>query len=146
MKPLSKDKKIENTILAAMLWHDVSPQGVALDTWSCGTHACFGGYVASWPEFAAQGVRRFNYSSESCHFDGKPGVPCIKGRSDVAAFEWNVAGHLFGDNDLFNSRQLHTPLNGDVDIYALNARGKYKISDHKLVAIRLENQFAELTR
>lgn len=54
-KPLHK----ANTELAWALWMvRVTPEQVVpeLVSWVCGTQACFGGHLATWPEFQALGV------------------------------------------------------------------------------------------
>lgn len=120
------DKQICNNILAAMLWHDVKPSQVVkkLHIWKCNGHACFGGWVGKWPEFKEQGVL-------VDELDGSPYM-MNEFRRNVAAME--VSFILFGNHHLFDQR-------GDCPFDV----GYHRLSDHKLVAKRLEANFVELT-
>lgn len=119
-KPLTKTQQIENCLLALANWSEVSPHSVNLRVWRCGTHACFGGHLATWPEFRAKGVRT--------NPEGSPFMGAGTG------FMWSVdvAQHLFGNSALFNARGLH-------------ADGGLRLSDHRVVVRRLENQIAALS-
>lgn len=78
-----------NTKLAWALWMvRVTPEQVTpyLASWTCGTHACFGGHLATWPEFQAMGVL-------------SPSEPFWKSR--LASEDTR----LFGDARLFNARR-----------------------------------------
>jgi len=54
-------RHLSNSQLALRLWQErVKPAEVieSLGAWHCGTQACFGGHLVTWPEFQAMGVRR----------------------------------------------------------------------------------------
>lgn len=130
---LSKTKQIENLILAAMLWNEESPRKVRLDRWVCGTHACFGGRLAMSPEFQAKGVE-----------PGGDGQPLLFNKKrELIATGAGVAQELFGDPWMFSSRDPH--VDGTVAHETTKDYRRYKVSDHKLVARRLEKQFEALT-
>ena len=79
-------QQLDNTELALRLWLErVTPEQVNLERWTCGTQACFGGHLATWPEFQALGVRADCY-----------GAPRL---GDLQPL--NVAQVLFGDCSLF---------------------------------------------
>lgn len=47
---------LENCLLARYIWKNrVTPDSVVprLEFWRCGFQACFGGHIATWPEFLA---------------------------------------------------------------------------------------------
>jgi hypothetical protein len=125
-EPLSITKQIENCVLALHLWSEVTPRRVRLDTWHCGTHACFGGHLATWPEFRAQGVQRMND-------DGEP-IMHTKGGNTLWAGE--VSQRLFGSDDLFC---MANACRADFGM-------PVRTSDHKLVVNRLEEQIERLTQ
>lgn len=82
-------QQLGNTELARKLWLErVKPEQVKLDRWSCGTQACFGGHLATWPEFQAMGVRTDCY-----------GAPRMGDLSPL-----DVAEALFGDLSLFGGQ------------------------------------------
>jgi hypothetical protein len=142
MNQLSKDEQIENVLLAAVLWHKVKPKSVDLGSWSyptgCGTIACFGGWLVSWPEFAAKGVGRFAAFTNpggSCSFDGKPGSPCLESDGKLLV-DWDVANYLFGDPNMFASRGANCDF---------SMPDYYNLTDYQVVANRLERRFEELT-
>jgi hypothetical protein len=95
----SLDKWIANTELALRLWRErVKPEHVIEDLhwWrdykpGCGTQACFGGWLVTWPEFQAMGVREDRW-----------GVPSIGGRSPISGGE--LSFELFGTSSLFSVR------------------------------------------
>jgi hypothetical protein len=126
LTPLTKDQQMRNTLLALTNWHDVKPASVNLEHWRCGTHACFGGHLARWPEFKKLGVRR----------QGPSGAPYM--RDDPNA---NVANYLFGDRQLFYVRGSY---GDDRDSFKRDADGNYEISDYQLVVNRLERHAAKL--
>lgn len=81
---------LENTKLALKYWLTVPPQNVppGLCTWNrnpgkhtCGTIACFGGWVPAMPEFAAMGVTADEF-----------GAPKVAGYGPT-----EVANFLFGE-------------------------------------------------
>lgn len=78
---------------------------------TCGTIACFGGWVALYPYFQAQGV----FPNP---VNGAPMMPPLAG-SEVAEF-------LFGDADLFRTRGAHRADSG------------FFGTDHELVTNRLK--------
>ena len=83
---------LHNTRLALALWKErVKPAQVVPDlrAWACGTQACFGGHLATWPEFRAMGVRADCY-----------GAPVLHGES-LSQVPWE----LFGNYGLFYSRE-----------------------------------------
>jgi hypothetical protein len=116
MKSLSKTEKIENVLLAMMLWAEEKPESINLRNWRCGTQACFGGRLATWPEFKAQGVRRTSR-----------GAPHIEG----TAF---VAYHLFGHSSLF---WIHGAASDDSSLG--------DVTDYEIIVNRLEAQIERLT-
>ncbi len=104
-------QQIENIREAIKMWETVPPENVAprLGFWrdgfgdphagqkkppTCGTVACFGGWLAWWPAFRAQGVEAW---------DG--GAPYLTWASQPWAYM--VSRELFGDDDMFDSRDLH---------------------------------------
>ncbi len=60
------DTHAVNLILAAWRWNETPAKKVVpgLRAWRCGTQACFGGHLATWPEFRAQGVHVVSFSHE----------------------------------------------------------------------------------
>lgn len=137
--PLTKQQQLENCIVALWRWAETKPHKVVdrLGSWRCGTQACFGGFVAVWPEFQAQGVRaatpRMRYE-----FGVTPGAPIIA-RNGVFASEHDVADRLFGERQLFGSR-------GYVRIGKFDDAGHQGVTDHQLVARRLEAQIVVLSK
>jgi hypothetical protein len=107
MKPLTKDQQIENLLVAQAMFQDIPAQRISLDWWSnavlrtavsegkdpvhsCGSTACFGGWVALHPHFQRQGVRGDNYC----------GSPEMAG----VTYPEQVALHLFGNDMMFAER------------------------------------------
>ena len=83
----------ENCELALRLWKErVKPEQVVegLRHYRCGTQACFGGHLATWPEFQAMGVTAYD------------SVPGYRGRMG-----FNVAYELFGVRHLFCFRDAY---------------------------------------
>lgn len=117
IRALTKDQQITNCILALCNWRDVAPKTVFLEIWVCGTFACFGGHLATWPEFKEMGVR-------ACSASGVPEM------SLPSLYGMQVAGHLFGCQSLFSNRRSGETSKG---------------SAHKLIVRRLENQIAKLS-
>ena len=88
---LSAAKQLENLDLAERLWRErVTPEQVDLGHWACGTQACFGGHLATWPEFQAMGVG-VGGGVENRY----PEIQAIE------ALGTKVAEYLFGDESLF---------------------------------------------
>ena len=134
------EKYLANAELALKIWTDpdrVKRDHVDLDDWlngaaqsdpnSCGTLACFGGHLATWPEFNALGVGR-----------GVEGAPIFQEPGTVTfSFGRRVAYSLFGDSSLFAVRLdgeegnlSHAELDG--------------MSDHEVVTYRLQRHIAWL--
>lgn len=90
-----------NLLLARRLWVErVKPEDVVpyLSEWTCGTQACFGGHLASWPEFQAMGLAhpvRFR-PSLSVRLTG--GTSVLEGANIVPRY-------LFGENWVFYPRE-----------------------------------------
>lgn len=126
MKQLTKNQQIENCLLALSLWAEVPPRKVVagLSDWTCGTQACFGGHLATWPEFRAQGV---------CPTDGSPELR-QPGSAEVIGYSHAVSKYLFGSFDLFHSAG-HAAAD---DQLPRNA------SAHRVVVNRLEHQIQRL--
>lgn len=122
LKALSKNEQLENCLLALSLWSEVKPRSVSLDVWKCGTLACFGGHLATWPEFQAKGV-----FADSDH------APALTCRSYI--MNWDIAKHLFGNDEMFSARGFC----GD-DLYCPD-----RASDHTIVVNRLQTQIARLS-
>ena len=107
-----RTRHLENTRLALRLWKErVKPDEVvpALGAWRCGTQACFGGHLATWPEFQAKGVRIKD--------NGSPEMDVAEAASDVSYI-------LFGNYALFSIREAWVPTQG--------------LKDYELVIARLE--------
>lgn len=121
MKTITKDQQIKNCLLALSIWAEVPPRRVKLDSWKCGTHACFGGHMATWPEFQAKGVFP----------DERDGAPRMMGEDGLNVGTWTVAQHLFGNHELFRVR------------FGIDPK---RLSDHELVVRRLEDQIVELSQ
>lgn len=117
---LSKEQQLANCKLALDIWKTrVDPESVVLHSWTCGSHACFGGHLATWPEFQAMGVKRSEYS----------GAP----RIDGVHFEDD---YLFGDNRMFDSRDREEE----------KEQGIEDLLDYDMVIYRLERRIRELSK
>ena len=84
-------QQIANLELALKKWEtEVEPGTVVrgLSAWKCGTLACFGGHLQTWPEFQAQGIKDGGYDGPLMY-----GVP-----------ETDIAAKLFGDRYVFAPR------------------------------------------
>ena len=116
----NNDRHIVNCLLALCNWHEVHPRGVYLESWRCGTQACFGGHLATWPEFMEMGV-----------FAGMGASPTMQNLSNphYNSDALSVSMRLFG-GDLFPSRLKEEPRH-------MNA--------HRLIVRRLERQIVALT-
>ena len=93
---MNMQQQLDNCKLALKLWLErVKPEQVikGLALYRCGTQACFGGHLATWPEFQAMGVAE----SEE---EGAPELwlspYCYRGQM--------VAGALFDTEGLFSTR------------------------------------------
>jgi hypothetical protein len=146
---------LENSRLALRLWRErVKPDNVVggLRRWlgECGCHACFGGHLATWPEFQAMGVKRGPVGEPDSH--SVYSLP----RTDVEASTGELVSvyrgepymdgvgdgiptgvHLFGAS-LFEPRGDCVY---DQDIW--NAHPLY-VSDYDLVVKRLQHNIARL--
>ena len=91
---MSPKQHLTNCQLALRLWEATPPEQVVegLRHYSCGTQACFGGHLATWPEFQAMGVE----ASE----EGAP----VLWFGDYRYRGQMVAGALFGTEGLFRTR------------------------------------------
>lgn len=116
----TKDEQVVNCLLALCKWSKVPPRRVALELWTCGAKACFGGHLATWPEFNAMGVSA-----------GSEGAPRMRSPYNQTEFFYasRTSHRLFGD-DLFDAHHFQ------------EARD---LSDHALIVRRLENQIVALT-
>ena len=89
---------LENLKLAKRKWQEVQPRhvtpGLMFWRWEtdCGTLACFGGHLATWPEFQAMGVKVSDAG-------GRPAYDSLT--EDLHLEGLDVADHLFGDRELF---------------------------------------------
>jgi hypothetical protein len=98
------NKQIENLLVAEAMMRGIPNRFIypRLGDWirgtneelcelKCGAAACFGGWVVQHPHFRKQGVRQDS--------DGSPTMP-------NASWASSVSEELFGDSNLFNSREL----------------------------------------
>ena len=125
---------LANTELALRLWRErITPEMVSVDlnSWGtpCGTTACFGGWLPTWPEFREMGVRRLGATDGYLpyYYDYKTGKTRV-------SFE--VAKLLFGDRHLFATR--------DHDAIGRRIEEPKDLSDYALVVWRLERHIAKL--
>lgn len=125
--PLSKDQQIVNCLLALSLWAEIPPRAVNLDKWTCGTQACFGGHLATWPEFQAMGVRP-RLKADDDHGAGAP----VFDEQSGALESWRVAEHLFGERHIFYAKGFF-PSDNEIDTH------------HRTIVNRLERQIERLS-
>lgn len=126
---LSKEKQIENLLVAQAMFQDIPARNLNLGWWSnqelrtaviegsdpihaCGSTACFGGWVALHPHFQKQGVRGDNWC----------GSPKMSGVSDPG----RVALHLFGNEMMFSGGHWASG-GGTTDRKEVFARIKYAL-------------------
>lgn len=137
MTNFTREQQLANIDLAARLWGErVTPDKVVerLTVWAsphpnmCGTQACFGGHLATWPEFRAMGVRTRKEAGEE--------DPVMRHGPDMDGVQWpyEVASVLFGDEQLFEPRGGH-PAGPSYDNAPDSDDGS--ISDYELVVNRL---------
>lgn len=107
---------------AEVLWPNIKPEQVqrGLAMWTCGTQACFGGWVTRDPYFQAQGV--------STHPEGDPRITHLE---DCCGPD--VAAQLFGAAFLFHAvpTAVHSP-----DLSAAY-QDSAQLTAHELVTARL---------
>lgn len=132
------EQQRDNLEMALVMWTAVDPEHVALGSWSCGSHACFGGHLASWEHFIEQGVRQCKVAGRhngiwQSEFEPYMGAT-HDARPTVSGFD--VAVRLFGDDELFNSRREDTD-EEDFDHVIFETLGR-DISDHELALRRME--------
>jgi hypothetical protein len=149
-----RDERIVNILLAAWRWSEVSPRSVNLRTWGCGTHACFGGHLASWPEFQDKGVRVFDMNPDE-RGRGEPVMQlCGVGHEPFGKQlgPREVAYELFGNSELFDLRGCYLDYELGVsgadtfaEIWRVRPDGRPLISDHKLVSMRIARQLEMLS-
>lgn len=122
---LTPDQQLFNCLMARHIWVErVKPESVVegLNAWTCGTHACFGGHLATWSEF--QEIMEV--------FPGGSGEPRIGGIG-IGITMTNPDDFLFGDARMFNPRGAH-----DSDYFHPEA------SDWEIVIHRLDHRINEL--
>jgi hypothetical protein len=105
---------LENTDLAKRLWIErVSDAMISeeLSTWQCGSTACFGGHLATWPEFKAKGVKALSMKQTTGNgvgmVDGTMlfvGEPYMRAKGNFPSSGYDVARDLFGTGELFMPR------------------------------------------
>jgi hypothetical protein len=107
-----------------VMWPSIKPEKVVSDLqmWTavpedCNSPACFGGWVARWPEFQKQGVH-------AGLLNGEP-ILRVRGRTMYAN---EVAGVLFGERSLFDVRRGFP--------YLIEA--DRRVSSHQIVTRRLQ--------
>lgn len=94
------EQQLANLNLAEHLWRSrVKPSDVVggLRMWTCGTQACFGGHLATWPEFREMGVRLLGEAAENPMWCAAPAF-------DTETWGWSVGVILFGSHDIFDER------------------------------------------
>lgn len=128
--PTLADKKrwLANAELAHTLWLErVKPEQVikSLAYYKCGTQACFGGHLATWPEFQEQGVRTMQVEENRYDF----GMPWID------AHPLPICGHEVGV-ELFGSERMFAARHTLIDFEHL--------TDWQVVEQRLVNRIEEL--
>lgn len=127
MQRFTPQQQLENCKLALRLWKErVKPEQVTkgLNSWTCGTQACFGGWLATWPEFRALGI-----------------VPDGQGAPIATEYETTLASGslsriLFGDRGMLFPCGL-----GPAGVAEENAASAYEA-----VVLRLEVRIAALER
>lgn len=143
MNSLTREQQLANIDLAERLWRErVKPEQIVprLVYWgnNCGTVACFGGHVATWPEFNEQGVWPAGHFFVYLYGAGA-WKPMLAPDTGV----WGglgIAGYLFGDSDLFIWRGRH-PADPMFDAWAVPdvavEGDDLTVTDHQLVLNRL---------
>lgn len=144
MTDIKSMNHLENTKLALKYWLTVPPQNVApgLGSWNrnpgkhtCGTIACFGGWVPAMPEFAAMGV--------TAGIRGEPEMAGMLLASDVAKTLFGEVDHAWGNGfrgNLFDTAG-YCAYDRDPD---LDVDQSYYTDSHGLVVHRLESHIKYL--
>lgn len=134
------EKQRDNLEMALVMWTAVDPESVdpGLGEWFCGTHACFGGHLATWEYFIEQGVNAYygNSASERGLFDGEP----VLQRTDCLATGTAVSRELFGEYGFFSPRGstgMDEKISRILGVHACDPDCE-DISDHELVLRRIE--------
>jgi hypothetical protein len=133
-------KWLKNLSLSLTEWAKVPEENVVrdLNSWTCGTQACFGGWVAQQPYFQAQGVRVFDPRSKVDRYPALDGIATVSG----------VSYELFGYRELFHTREI-CPLDQEILLNHAQSRENHipfedepsdsdRLSDRDLVLKRLE--------
>lgn len=90
--PQTFEFQLKNTDLALARWKTVDPASVVedLEVWRCGTQACFGGHLSTWPEFQELGLVSWD-----------DGQPLVAGNTSLPPALISLA--VFGQATLFNA-------------------------------------------
>jgi hypothetical protein len=138
MISFTPEQQLANLKLALRLWQErANPDNVDLNDWchfdgpdgACGSTACFGGHLATWPEFQAMGVIP----------DPESGAPRFADDPESSSF--TVSRVLFGNSSLFDPR--HAFADGD-DAWAQTSEGDLVYTDYDLVQLRLQRRISQL--
>lgn len=122
-----------NLQIALLRWSQVLPERVlpALEVWRCGTQACFGGHLATWPEFQAIGIQ----------VDQRDGAPYYSVK-DVEFLE-GINKALGGVHNAYGSQltgsRLSVLLFGYVGMFHPRLDGE-EGDAHEIVRLRLEQR------
>ncbi|WCD44248.1 hypothetical protein Lumi_109 [Xylophilus phage Lumi] len=131
---------LSNCCLALKLWQErvkadqVFPN---LRRWRCGTQACFGGWVATWPEFQALGVDTYETDDPGSNRSGKPYM--VDGSFFLT--DYGLSQHLFGHRDMFCPSVEEDMDAMDPDLFEIKPVGMH---DYNVVLFRLETQILNL--
>ncbi|WCD44241.1 hypothetical protein Lumi_102 [Xylophilus phage Lumi] len=135
MKALTTTQQLDNCIMALFLWRTtVKPEQVVPGlrcfgiSGTCGTLACFGGWLSTWKHFQKQGVRVLNEAGNRLAKATFPGAPYMldpERELGLIGHPSEVARHLFGRDDMF-------------------ARNLGLMDDYSEVICRLEGQISAL--
>ena len=155
---------LENTRYAKAMWKTVPEKNVDLGAWrrrtelsgdivedamapvTCGTIACFGGWVAAMPRFVQMGVQRTSQGGPAIHISSVPhSLQLLRGLihkcpGKLATYD-RTSSALFGERQLFESGAM-----ADYDellFDRVRLKGEF-YSDHEIVEHRLERHEAVL--
>lgn len=116
------ENKLEYSELALKKWRELDPKSVypSLARWrsTCGTQSCFGGHLATWPEFQALGILP----------DIKASFPCMLKKDGRLRYPQKIASLLFGNPRIFQIKDS----------------SEYSLSDHEAIVQRLEHCISDL--